>query len=450
MTKTVNDLPVLEITDDDFWTGRLPHKIAAFAGENGPVFRRTADEGIVPGGNLVFMVGPEANRFVFHTGREHFSHEKGWNPILGEVLGKGLLNMDPPEHTHHRRMWSPAFTNSVMETYIPVMHQVIQNRTNPWPEREQVDVYAEARDITFDAAAAALAGVEPGETVDELRDLFYMLLHGGREITSEEEWVELMTRVQGRLLPMLLQLIAEKRAQPVAAVQNDVLGRIVHARDENGQPLNDMQILGHLNILLVAGHETTTTLGSWTLFQLAQRPEWVQRLRVEVDEALAGEAAIGNTRALFSREALNKMPDLDNFIKESGRLYPPVFTVPRYVSSEFDFGGFYIPPGTWVRLSLAAGHLLPEVFAEPERFDPDRFGPERREDRATPYSLVTFGGGPRICIGINFANIEVRILAAHILRHYDMQVVPGQPARHVGYFTSMAPDGLHLIFHPRE
>ena len=450
MPKTVDDLPVLQITDDDFWTGRLPHKIADFALENGPIFRRTADEGLVPGGNLVFMVGPEANRFVFHTGREHFSHAQGWNPLLGDVLGKGLLNMDPPEHTHHRRVWSPAFTNTVMEVYIPVLHQVIQNRSRSWPQREQVDVYDEARDITFDAAAVALAGMEPGETVDEMRDLFYMLLHSGQEIATEEEWMALMTRVQGRLLPMLLQLIAEKRAQPAAAIENDVLGRLGHARDENGQPLTDLQILGHLNILLVAGHETTTTLGGWTLFQLAQRPEWVARLRTEVDEALEGYAAIGETEAVFPKNALSKMPTLDNFIKETGRLYPPVFTVPRGTVTDFEFGGYRIPAGTWIRLSLAAGHLLPEAFTDPERFDPDRFGPKRREDRATPYSLVTFGGGPRICIGINFANIEVRILAAHVLRHYDLVVVPDQPARHVGYFTSMAPDGLHLTFQPRQ
>jgi cytochrome P450 len=232
-------------------------------------------------------------------------------------------------------------------------------------------------------------------------------------------------------------------------VAGDVLGRIVHAEDENGELLSEAQILGHLNILLVAGHETTTTLGGWTLYQLAQRPEWVARLRREVDEALAEHAAIGDTDAPFPIETLRRMPELDNFIKETGRLYPPVFNVPRGVVGAFEFGGYEIPAGVHIRLSLAASHLLGDVFADPETFDPDRFAGERREDRATPYSLVTFGGGPRICIGINFANIEVRLLAAYVLRHFDLEAVPDQPARHVGYFTSMAPDGLHLVFKPR-
>jgi cytochrome P450 len=126
------------------------------------------------------------------------------------------------------------------------------------------------------------------------------------------------------------------------------------------------------------------------------------------------------------------MKHLDNFVKEVGRLYAPVLNVPRGVVSDFEFGGYRIPAGTQVRLALAAGHLLPHIFAEPQRFDPDRFAPPREEDKKTPYGLVTFGGGARTCIGLNFATVETKALAAHVLRHYQLEAVADQQIAHAG------------------
>jgi cytochrome P450 len=117
-----------------------------------------------------------------------------------------------------------------------------------------------------------------------------------------------------------------------------------------------------------------------------------------------------------------------------------VLNVPRGVLSPFTFGGYPAPAGTQVRLGLAAGHLLPHVFAEPQRFDPDRFAPPREEDRRTPYGLVTFGGGPRICIGRNSATLEVKALAAYVLRHYRIEAVDERPPVHAGGLVA-SPDG---------
>ncbi|MGZ3681568.1 MAG: cytochrome P450, partial [Ktedonobacterales bacterium] len=99
------------------------------------------------------------------------------------------------------------------------------------------------------------------------------------------------------------------------------------------------------------------------------------------------------------------------FIRETGRLHSPVQNVPRGVVQDVEFAGYTIPAGTDVRLALAGCHRMERYFANPDTFDPDRFAPPREEDRKTPYSLVTFGGGPRLCIGVNFANIEVKALA---------------------------------------
>jgi cytochrome P450 len=134
---------------------------------------------------------------------------------------------------------------------------------------------------------------------------------------------------------------------------------------------------------------------------------------------------------------------LDAFIREAGRLYSPVLNVPRGVVQDFEFAGYTVPMGTHVRLALAASHRLPTIFANPEVFDLDRFLPPREEDRL-PYALVTFGGGPRVCIGINFAQIEVKALVAHVLPRYTLTPVEPHPPIYAGHWTAIMPGGAPM------
>src|SRR5215203_1423594 len=180
MSKPYSEIPLIDVSvfDAAFSRGNLPVIMAQAAEQHGPIFRwiaRSADEA---GQMRLSMIGPEANRFVMNTHRQQFSHAIGWSPLISDAFGHGLLNMDDPEHAVHRKMWNPAFAGSIMGTYLPVMQQVIEQRTSRWPERGEVDMYTESREITFDIAAAALAGFEPGPEVDRLRELFYALLHG--------------------------------------------------------------------------------------------------------------------------------------------------------------------------------------------------------------------------------------------------------------------------------
>jgi cytochrome P450 len=438
MTKTIADLPVLRIADADIMSGRLPTVIAEQAEAHGPIFQRTMNQGPYSGLPFVWMVGPEANRFIFHTQREAFSHALGWTPIIGEMMGKGLLNMDDPEHAIHRRMWNPAFAAAYMSAYLPLIQRVVADRTRTWPERAEIDVYREAREITFDVAAEALAGFRTGAEVDRLRELFYTLLHADEVVETEEEYWQRALKAREELIGMLLPMIWARRQMPPSDHPNDVLELIVHARDENGAALSDEQVLAHLNILLVAGHETTTTLGAWMLYLLATRPADRARLEAELDAIPRAE------NGGLTMESIRAMKQLDMFIRETGRLYPPVLTVPRGTAHAVEFAGYHIPAGTMVRLSLAGAHRLPHVFEDPERFDMDRFAPPREEDKKTPYSLVTFGGGTRVCIGQHFAQVEAKVLADYVLRHYDLEPARAELPLYGGFITAIMPGGIPM------
>lgn len=437
-----DEMPI--ITRPERYASIMPTFLAEKAQELGPIFRASVDAEMRPafGEWTIYMVGPEANRFVMHWRRDHFSHDLGWSPSLGGIFEKGLLNTDDPEHARQRKLMNPAFSIAYMSRYLPIMNRVIADRSRDWGERGDIDIYAEARKITFDVAAECLTGLRTGAEVDHLRELFFALLQSDFEPgESYADYIARMMGVRAELDGLLLGKIAERREHPT----DDILGMLVRAGDDQSPPFSDRELLGQLHILLVAGHETTTTLSAWLLYLLAAHPDLLARIHAEMDAALAANEGV------VTLDAIRAMRLLGNTVDEAGRLYPPVGNVPRGVVKDFEFGGYLVPVGSRVLLSLAACHRLPSVFANPDEFDPDRFAPPREEDKRTPYALVTFGGGPRICIGINFAQVEIKAMAAHILRRYTLTPVPGHEIEHV-YYSPVASltNGIRLRVAPRE
>lgn len=426
-------IPVAPVPDD--YPRVKPAFLARMAGELGPIFALDWSYG-----RAVYLVGPEANRFVLGSHRQHFSHDQGWTPIIGDLFGHGLLNMDGEEHGRHRKMMNPAFTIAYMGRYLPIMSRVIAQRTADWPSRDWVDLYDESRKVTFDVAAEALVGFQTGADADRLRTWFYALIYSDFNAASETEaqFMERMYAVRGQVTDALLALIAVRRAR-YEEMPGDVLGMMINARDEEGRALSDEQILAHMYILLIAGHETSTSLAAWLLYLLAIHPDYLSRVRAELD------AVLGDRTGPISLDDIRALRVLGNALTEAGRLHAPVAIAPRGVVKDFEFAGYHVPAGTRVYYSPSGAHRLPEVFPDPERFDPDRFAPPREEDRRTPYGLVIFGGGPRICIGVNMATVEIKAFAAHVFRRYDLHPLPGQDIAQLYYgVTGIIPDGIKV------
>ena len=440
LAKPITAIPL--ITPPDQFQYQFPTYLAQMAQAHGPVLRRALQSWMAARMSspwALYLVGPEANRLVLHTQREVFSHDLGWTPILTPVFERGLLNTDNPAHAHQRHMMNPAFAIAYMSRYLPIMAAVIARETANWLAAGTVDMYEAMRRVTFGVAAEALVGLQAGSAADRLRNLFYTLLYGEIAEGDEQAFMH-YSQTQQEMQQLLLQLIAERRQEPT----DDILGLLVRATDEDGREFTDLELLGQVQILLVAGHETTTTLSSWLLAVLAREPAVRDRLRTEIAEVL------GRFDGAVTLDALRAMTYLGQVIDETGRLYSPVGFAPRGTVREIEFAGYQIPAGTRVNLALAATHRLPTVFADPDRFDPDRFAPPREEAKKTPYSLVTFGGGPRICLGINFAQIEVKALAVHVLTHFDLALIPDHISLHAYYGPTASIDGgLPLRVTPR-
>jgi cytochrome P450 len=193
--------------------------------------------------------------------------------------------------------------------------------------------------------------------------------------------------------------------------------------------------------LLFAGHDTSSSTLSFLLYELATNPEVLERVQDEQDRVLKG-------RVPSADELAGKLPELDMALAETLRLYPPVWFGPRLAASDFVFAGYRIPGGTHVVHSSWVTHHLPEVFENPERFDPRRFTQERRRALA-PGAYIPFGGGSRICIGKRFGQLVVKAVATILLQRMRPALAPRHRLRIAKVPTLSPAGGLPMLRAPR-
>jgi cytochrome P450 len=182
-------------------------------------------------------------------------------------------------------------------------------------------------------------------------------------------------------------------------------------------------IRDQLLTVLIAGHDTSTALLSWVFYLLSMHPEVMLRVRDEVDGVLGAQMP---TLAL-----MNHLTYTEQVIKETLRLYPPIHLGSRMAATDIEFQGNVIPSGTRVLYSIYLTHRDKQHWANPDRFDPHRFSPGNARQHS-PYMFLPFGGGPRNCIGMAFAQVEAKVVLAHIVRNFDLNYVGGAVRPHMG------------------
>jgi cytochrome P450 len=211
----------------------------------------------------------------------------------------------------------------------------------------------------------------------------------------------------------LYRLIAARRSSPDG--KENLLGTLIAAG------LCDADIRDQLLTMLIAGHDTSTALLSWALYLLAVHPDVIARVHEEVDRVLGAETpTLAHT---------NDLKYLDQVIKETLRLYPPIHLGSRIAAADVDYHDAVIPAGTRVLYSIYLTHRDQAYWPDPDRFDPDRFSPDKVH---SPYQFLPFGGGPRNCIGRAFAQVEAKIVLARLLQKFDLRYVGGVVRPHMG------------------
>jgi cytochrome P450 len=187
--------------------------------------------------------------------------------------------------------------------------------------------------------------------------------------------------------------------------------------------LSDDLIRDQLLTMLIAGHDTSTALLAWTLYLLGRYPQVLARLQAEIDPVL-GDRAPGY-------QELKQLPYLEQVIKESLRLYPPIHLGQRMAAADFTFQDYHIPAGTRVIYSIYLTHRDQNYWPEPARFDPERFSLEKNH-RQAPHTYIPFGGGARNCIGAGFGLVEAKVVLARLIQQFELTLIEDRVRPHLG------------------
>lgn len=398
----------------------------------GPIFKTR-----LLGKPAVFLVGPEANEFLLSSGMEYFSWRSGWPETFKILLGESLFLQDGEEHRKNRRLMMPALHGAALNRYVSTMEEITQKYLQKWEEKGEFVWFEEMKKLTFEIASVLLLGANPGAEVDRLSGLFDTLTNGLFSLLPVRWPVTRLGKAiaaRNELLKFLENVVKERQKNPT----NDVLSLLIAAEDEEGNKLSLEELKAQAMLLLFAGHETTTSMLTWLCLELGRYPEVLQRAREEQQKL----ELMGN----LSLEQLGQMPYFEQILLEIERMHPPVAGGFRGVVKPFEFNGFYVPAGWLALYSIKMTHYLPDVYPNPYNFDPDRFSLERQEHKKRPMSLVGFGGGSRICIGFAFAKLEMKIVAAHLLRNYRWEILQNQSLEVVEVPTRRPKDGLRVKF----
>lgn len=414
-------------TDTINWTLRQYHRFGPVSWHN------------LGGKQVVTLLGPEAFAVVQQNKDRAFSHELGWTGFAGKFFARGVLFMDFEEHMHHRRIMQRAFGRKELLAYLDGMNPTIGQTLDTWRAGDSFRISTAIKQLALNISARTFMGEELGPEADRMNQAFNDMLvataapvrvrlPGAKYRLPGTQWA---VGLNGRayLEDQLRQRIPSKRA----GTDTDLISVLCRARTEDGETFTDQDVINHMIFLLFAANDTTSSALTTILYQLAKHPEWQQRCR---EESLCLSADFA------SYDELEALTSLDLVFKEALRMVPPVRTMIRATLQDTEVLGYHLPKGTLVGLVPQLTHHLPELWPQPEQFDPERFAEPRREDKAHKNSWVPFGSGVHKCIGLYFADMEVKATMHQLLRRFVWSVDPDYEIQYAVKALPVARDGL--------
>ncbi len=376
----------------------------------GPVYRSRTF-----GARHITLIGPEANELVLFDRDRIFSSQQAWNHVLGRLFPRGLMLMDFDEHRVHRKIMSVAFKTGPMHSYTAGLNAGIRTHLYLWGTGNNFNFYPAIKDLTLRLAAPCFLGIEWGPEADTINRAFVDMVAASiapirRPIPGTQMW----HGVKGRefMCDFFAREIPLRRARALTG-QDDMLTQMCHATDDDGNSFTDLEIIDHMNFLMMAAHDTLTSSVSSLVWLLAKNPAWQDRLAQEISALGLGDGDV-------TLDMAHKMPLTEMAFKEALRINPPVPALPRRALRDFTFNGVRIPAGIGVGINPLYVHHSEIWWPEPMTFDPLRFTEENIRARHK-YAWVPFGGGAHMCLGLHFAYLQAKIFFAHLLREYRIE-----------------------------
>ena len=403
------------------------------------LLQRMAREGDVCGMHFgpfsgILFNTPEQVRSILVDHAYDFDKGVAVHKLLRPLFGDGIFSSEGDFHRHQRKLMSPPFQPRHIASYADLMGYYGEQIQQTWPDGSVIDVNRQMTNLTMSIIGKALFDADIFTETDELGAAMTLVMEYATQASSTllpapYRWQTPRNRRTHKAVQVLRtrigRFIDERRNHP--AERNDFLSILLRARDEDGHPMSDEQVMAECLTLFLAGHETTATALSWTWYLLCQHQESYRQVQQEVDRVLQGRTP--------TSADLARLPYCLQVFKEAMRLYPPAYAFARQALREVEIDGYRVPKGYVVLLAPYTLHRREDAFPEPETFDPERFTPER-EKHLPRYAYLPFGAGPRICLGMYFAMMEGHLLLATLAQRISFALVPGQ---------TIEPDSVHHV-----
>jgi cytochrome P450 family 110 len=378
----------------------------------------------------VFVSNPQALQQMLTSDTKEFEAPSDWNTIFEPLLGKhSVITVSGEVHRRQRQLLMPPFHGDRMRTYGQAISNITEQIISQWQTDKPFYVQLAMQSITMRTIMQVVFGLYDSPRAQELEKIMCQMLEDGRsvwrpvelyfpnlqkDLGPQSSWGKFLRRHQ-RVHQLLNEEIEERRLQADSS-RTDILSLLMAARDEAGEPMTNEELRDELITMLFAGHEITATALTWGLYWIHKLPAVREKLLQELDSL--GENP--DSSMIF------KLPYLNAVNSESLRIYPVgMLTFPRVVKTPLSLCGHQLEPGTVVIGSIYLTHQREDLYPEPKRFKPERF----LERQFSAYEYLPFGGGVRRCIGMAFAQFEMKVVLAKILSNLDLALVGNRDVR---------------------
>ncbi|MDM9583903.1 cytochrome P450 [Nostoc sp. GT001] len=393
----------------------------ACAKSYGEIFTLRLDKNLPP---IVIVSNPEAQQQILTNDTKELEAPGDLNQLFEPLLGKhSVITISGAEHQRQRQLLMPPFHGERMRNYSQVITDVTKQVISQYQIGKRFNIRSATQAITLRVIMQAVFGLYEGPRAEKLQHFLGDLLEKAssrlsvallyfpalqRDFRPINFWGK-QKRLQQEADELIYQEIRERREQPDSS-RTDILSLLMAARDEAGQPMTDEELRDELMTLLVAGHETTATALAWALYWIHKIPSVRQKLLQELD-------SLGDNP---DPSTVFKLPYLNAVCSETLRIYPvAILTLSRVVRTPISLGGYELESGTILLGSIYLTHQREDIYPEPKQFKPERF----LERQFSAYEYLPFGGGARRCIGLAFAQLEMKLALAQILSSKELELV---------------------------
>ncbi|RDC59054.1 putative cytochrome P450 136 [Alteripontixanthobacter maritimus] len=390
----------------------------------------------------VALMGADANELMLFDRGKIFSSKQGWGPVLDKLFPRGLMLIDFDHHRVDRRALSIAFKPGPMRHYADALNRGISKQVEAWGEgaaETDMRFYPAIKQLTLDLAAESFIGLPFGPEADRINQAFVDMVQASvAPIRKPLPFTKMKRGVDGRAyLVDFFTAETLKRRGADGEMGQDMFSQFATATREDGTLLPVDEVVDHMNFLMMAAHDTITSSATSLVYLLAKNPEWQEKLRAELMATVGGEGRD------LTYDDLGKVELTEMAFKEALRLIPPVPSTPRRALESFEFKGYTIPAGANVGINAHLVHHLEEHWPDPTKFDPMRFTPELVRARHK-YAWVPFGGGAHMCLGLHFAYMQTKVLMAHMLTRYRVEVADGYDPAWQAWPIPQPKDGMQI------